>query len=358
MLSKSNKIIKDKRSSPNSFSKEGIKKYKRKRSSSNSSSKKDIKKYKIKRSSSNSSSLEGIKKYNDYMKNRKKYFHFLKNPDDKCIVSVNNIIHINNSEIVLENNPIDYGATSIVFKATNKINNISYILKIMSVSVNEINFMKKSSKYVLNGITPHFIILHQNLLCSDSKNNNDMFDSTRFLLENKYSILIMEMFDGNVENLLSDYNDDDILLSIHAQIYISILSFHKILKAVHDDSQYKNFYYKKITFSDNDYFHYIINNKSVYIKNKGYLIVIADYGFSYYDFSLKKNKLPKKQLLEDYDMIINRDEIYTYKDYKNINHFDNEDEFFNYLINDTLYFKTIETLPLNSIILNNIPYII
>ena len=48
MLSKSNKIIKDKRSSPNSFSKEGIKKYKRKRSSSNSSSKKDIKKYKIK----------------------------------------------------------------------------------------------------------------------------------------------------------------------------------------------------------------------------------------------------------------------------------------------------------------------
>jgi hypothetical protein len=318
-----------------------------------------------KRSRSSDNQISNIKKYensllnyNDYIKNRKIHFHLLIGTDDKCFVSIDDTIHINNSEIKLEKNPIDYGATSIVFKATNNKNNISYILKIMSVSDNEINFMKKSSRYVLKGITPHFIILHQNLLCMGSNDNKEMIDSTRFLVDNKYSILIMEMFDGNVEHLLSDYNDDDVLISIHAQIYVSILSFHKILKAVHDDSQYKNFYYKKIEYTDNDYFHYIINGKSIYIKNKGYLIVIADYGFSYYNLPLKHNKPLKKQLLGDYDIILDRDEIYKLFNYKNIDYFDNENELFEYLIKDTLYFKTNETLPSNHIVLNDTAYFI
>lgn len=298
--------------------------------------------------------------FNNYLKERKIKFEFLKNSNDKCFISMDNFIYINNTTIKLETIPIDYGATSIIFKATNNINNISYILKIMSISENEIDYMKLSSKYVLNGITPHFVILHQNLLCSNQNDNyKDMIDSTRFLVNNKYSILIMEKFDGNVENLLSndDYYDD-ILLSIHAQIYVSILSFHKILKAVHNDVQYKNLYYKKIDFNDNDYIHYIINSKNIYIKNKGYLIVIADYGFSYSDFSSKPNKNPKKQLLEDYDIILDRDLMYNSLNYTNIDNFDNEDKFFDYLIEDTIYFKTDKTLSDNYIILNKKPFII
>lgn len=318
---------------------------------------------KSKRVRSRSSNKENLKKiktslmsFKDYIKQRKIPFEFLQNSDDKCLVSIDDVIHINNTTIELEKNTIDYGATSIIYKATNNINNISYILKIMSVSDNEINFMKMSSKCVLKGLTPHFIILHQNLLCSGSE---DMIDSTRFLIDNKYSILIMEMFDGNVEYLLNDdYYDDDILISIHAQIYISILSFHSILKAVHNDSQYKNFYYKKIQYNDNDYFYYIIDGKSIYIKNKGYLIVIADYGISYNDFSIIYRKTSEKQLLDDYDIILDRDDIYKINKYINIDDFDTENIFFKYLIDNTVYFKTDKNIPENHEIINNKPYII
>jgi hypothetical protein len=317
---------------------------------------------KSKRARSRYSNKENLKKiktslmsFKDYIKQRNIPFEFLQNSDDKCLVSKDDIIFINNTIIELEKNTIDYGATSIIYKATNNKNKISYILKIMSVSDNEINFMKMTSKCVLKGLTPHFIILHQNLLCSGSE---DMIDSTRFLIDNNYSILIMEMFDGNVEYLLNDdYYDDDILISIHAQIYIAILSFHSILKAVHNDSQYKNFYYKKIQYNDNDYFHYIIDGKSIYIKNKGYLIVIADYGFSYNNF-LKHRKTPEKQLLDDYDIILDRDDIYKINEYINIDNFDNENIFFKYLIDNTIYFKTDKNIPENHEIINNKPYII
>lgn len=99
------------------------------------------------------------------------------------------------------------------------------------------------------------------------------------------------------------------------------------IKKIHVDVQYKNFFYKEIKVNENDdeYFHYKVYDKDIYVKNVGFLIVLGDYGLS------KEIENTEKELLIDYFQFL---EYY---------HFDksvkNEKDYFFYLLKSESMFK-------------------
>lgn len=235
--------------------------------------------------------------------------------NDQCFILNDNTIKIKNTNITVLKY-LDYGATSIIFKAINKTTNTDFVLKIMLLSDNEISILNKSSKLVKDNITPHLIILYKNILCPRiDKNNfvnykdNDLNNLTdNYLLNHNFSLLIMELFDDNLLNLIfrnkERYNiSNEKRLHIEAQVFLSILTFHDKLKYIHGDAQYKNFFYKEININEeiDEYFHYKVYDIDIYVKNVGFLIVLGDYGFS--------KQIPKQnteeELLKDYLEFLN-----------------------------------------------------
>lgn len=323
-----------------------------------------------------------IEKINKYLQSRLdiSIHHINDIEDDNCLIikESKNKITINNTSIDITKY-IDYGATSKVFEAINEKNKIKYVLKFMSLSQDEINIMEFVSKFVLNNTTPHFVILYKSLLCNmindtdidklDITNNKypknfkDYLKTINYFLSNyKYSLLIMEFFDGNIASLLYKYyitydiNDQIDLYkknAIHAQIYIAILTFHKYINCFHNDAQYKNFFYKKIDYSDNDYFFYNIFSINIYVKNIGLLIVLGDYGFSKHINTISSDKI-QSLFINDYNFINDAELINNHSILLSLI---NERDFFNHLFNNTsnMFFKE---LPTNGICINKIPYII
>jgi hypothetical protein len=293
--------------------------------------------------------------------------------DYECIKNIDRIIKINDrlNEIILLDY-IDYGDTSIIFKAYNKNKNIYFALKIMKLEKQEIEIMKQTTYLVKNKITPHLMILYANLLCQE---NGEIFDNiymedpnlierftqklkdiNKFIDNGRYSLLIMELFDGNlIDILFKNQISSQLQKNIYSQIILSILTFHTFI-GIHNDAQYKNFFYKKIDYDDNDYFHYNVYGYDIYIKNYGYLVVLGDYGFSdeikHVQTRKQAHKIDKTTAIDDYLFILNGlnfDNILSY----NIT---SEKDFILFLITSTSLFLT--SIPYNSIILNEQPYII
>lgn len=327
--------------------------------------------------------------FDEFYKNRINKYNIITSNNielkNQCLITQNHTIKLNieQKKIILKN-IIGYGATSHIFNAEafydNDNKKIDIIFKILSLGENEINFMNKISEFVINQITPHFII---NYISKNNCNKIDEIDDdyqiddfikiinnyAKEYTNNTYSLIAMEKLDGDVANLLffNKNIDDTIKNIIKAQMYIALLTFHLYLKSIHNDVQYKNFFYKKINNSDNEYFYYkfIFSNgetKNVYIKNIGYLIVLADYGFSKKIYFSKDTEYIEKQILtrqkksktylEDYSMIF--DDYNLLK--KNIKNNITEEQFFYDLINDNNSF--IKELPQNYILLNKEPYIL
>jgi len=327
--------------------------------------------------------------FNEFYKNRINKYNIITSNNielkNQCLITQNHTIRLNieQKKIILKN-IIGYGATSHIFNAEafydNDNKKIDIIFKILSLGENEINFMNKISEFVINQTTPHFIINYI------SKNNCNKIDEiiddyqindfikiinnyAKEYTNNTYSLIAMEKLDGDVANLLffNKNIDDTIKNIIKAQMYIALLTFHLYLKSIHNDVQYKNFFYKKINNSDNGYFYYnfIFNNgeiKDVYIKNIGYLIVLADYGFSKKIYFSEDTEHIEKQILtrqkksktylEDYSMIF--DDYNLLKD--NIKRNITEENFFKELISKNNSF--IKELPQKSFLLNAKPYIL
>ncbi len=185
----------------------------------------------------------------------------------------------------------------------------------MNNASQEIDNMIILSNLVKNKITQHFVTLYQtyktdNIIESDSNltDTNKLFKTKINNFGNNIDLLIMEKFDGNIikkisyiTNILDVRYDNELnkqLREIHAQMFISILTFH-IYFGFHGDCQYKNFFYKTIPYTDNEYFHYEIFGINYYIKNNGYIIVLGDYGTSIHYNGLITNQ----QIQTDYSFL-------------------------------------------------------
>jgi hypothetical protein len=329
---------------------------------------------------------------------------------DDCIVlnEENTKYIINGTDIYIETY-LNEGLLGIVFIAKDT-NNKQYIIKFTPLINDELQIMESISQIMQEFKYPHFVYLFKQKLCKKietssvdtnskfenyiSKINDKFINSTttkeyNIYTNENYSMYIMELFDDNIVNLLTylqcSITDSKsktktktalnikIAASIYAQIYMATYMMHKCMGYYHNDVHYGNFFYKKITYSNKDYFHYVISGRDIYIKNMGYLIVIADYGYSK---AINTKKININNLLADYiftnynikhfkyinissDLIEEFNLIENAIKKNNIPNDYSESDFFNYLINNQKdMFYTKSQLPKNIICINEEPYII
>lgn len=134
-----------------------------------------------------------------------------------------------------------------------------------------------------NNNIPNFInIAYYHLKCNTITNiPNTLSEGINTCLKNKkYTMLILEYFDGDIYSILIQHRkDNEIIKCIYSQLLLSIYLFHNKFNYYHNDAHLKNFLYKKVV-NDNKYYHYNISTNNYYIKNEGYVIVLSDFGLS------------------------------------------------------------------------------
>jgi hypothetical protein len=123
---------------------------------------------------------------------------------------------------------------------------------------------------VIDFKTIHFPITYGTLYCPNNNKNKKEYIQLNELADDDFSNILI-MFEN--ENI-----DINIFMNCVAQCFISLLTFYKKTNLQHNDAHLGNFLYHKI--KDEGYYHYNIDNKDYYLKNKGYIMVIWDFGFS------------------------------------------------------------------------------
>jgi len=122
---------------------------------------------------------------------------------------------------------------------------------------------------ILNKLSKHFLMIYGYCVCSKK-------------IAAKLKLLsINELADGDLKMLTSKreiLKDDELLLNILFQTYISIATFQNMLKYIHRDAHYGNFLYQEN--NEIGYYHYIFNGKDYYLKSCKYNIIIFDFGFA------------------------------------------------------------------------------
>lgn len=324
-----------------------------------------------------------LENFNDFNNNR--ILSVFNQHNYECLINSNNKIRVNandngngndNGNEIVITNYIDSGASAIIFKAVSN-NNKQFALKFMSPQQEEIIIMRYATNLVKNNVTPHLIVLYVDMICQE---NGEIFDNiyienpnlierfikklkeiNLFIQDGKYSLLIMELFDGDTAKLISPNSGIDpyIKTNIYCQIVLSLLTFHKYI-GLHLDAHYKNFFYKKIKYNENEFFYYNIFGHDIFIRNCGYLIVLADYGLS--NASSRITRSRERTLINDYNALLSEiNNFYT--------RIPNVTSLFNTTGTEEMLIQSIisslndiffipSTLPHGAIILNKNPYII
>ena len=248
---------------------------------------------------------------------------------------------------------LNYGGNAIIFIGIdNSVLQRKYILKFTKITNdlnNEIEIMKKIN---VSDYYYHFVKLYYSSLCTEIKLTNEhkhelvLYQQyiTQYLYnaENKCALLITELFDGDLSKIFYTIEDYLILKSIFMQMFLCIYILHKHINYTHNDTHSGNFFYKKISKTNNDYFKYKIFNKDIYIKNTGFFIVLGDYGKSQklnYDIKLTQNQKT------DYNRIFIQ--LYRLNHIMDINGiftdftFEKDEDIFDFFINQKLLDTTI-----------------
>jgi len=210
------------------------------------------------------------------------------------------------NRIILDKQIGSKSAYGIVYLAhyIPNINNENKLDKLNKFAIKVINYSKNNeieykvltelSKQVILLNCPHFPITYGLLSC-DNKQIRSNYDTSIILDINKSDVNKKRYYPDLINNNTSIYyqinelasgdfmtyrktnmNNDYLLLNAIAQIYISIMFFHKYINAFHNDAHAGNFLYHKV--KPGGYFHYNIYGKDYYIENIGYLWVIWDFG--------------------------------------------------------------------------------
>lgn len=200
-------------------------------------------------------------------------------------------------------------------------NGNKYIIKFMHENehnIHEITIMNnikdliKDTNYIPNYVLIAYNRLNCNKINTQSNENNIYTTIKTCMDDSNYSMIIIEYFDGVLKDILTSIlsisNKKEIYNSIFAQIFLTLYILHNKFNIIHNDTHYHNFFYKKITANNNEYFHYRINGIDYYIQNCGYLIVLGDYGLSkkvdFYETDVSYDILIKIKKFNDYKLII------------------------------------------------------
>jgi hypothetical protein len=178
---------------------------------------------------------------------------------------------------------------------------ITYPIAAKLMTYNEYNILEIDimieivNNILLKQLSRHFIMIYGYTIC-----NKQIDEKLRL-------VSINELATGDLKTLLNNkivLKDNELILNILFQTFISIATFHNTLGYIHNDTHHGNFLYQ-----DNNevgYYHYIFNDKDYYLKSCKYNIMIYDFGFAKKINSKKEKK--------------NKENKKIYKDYKKICH--------------------------------------
>jgi len=161
----------------------------------------------------------------------------------------------------------------------------------------EINLMTFITRTILlKQLSRHFLMTYGYSICDKPIDRKIRLISINELAKGDLSVLLDDIL---------DLRDDESILNILFQTFISIATFHNTVGYIHKDTHYGNFLYQEN--NEIGYYHYIFNGKDYYLKSCKYNIIIFDYGFA-----TKINTIDNNKKM--------RDSKYIYKDYKKICH--------------------------------------
>lgn len=128
----------------------------------------------------------------------------------------------------------------------------------------EINILDRVKKLIEDNICPNFLYYYD--FFKIKKNNETDIN------------ILMEYADGDLEKWVCETHSDVEWLSLLFQFIVGVHIIQKYLKGYHSDLKPKNIFFIKTNKKDNQYLEYIINTKSYYLQNTGYLFILSDYG--------------------------------------------------------------------------------
>lgn len=173
---------------------------------------------------------------------------------------------------------------SKVMKNDRSNDNEIILMKIITIDV----LIKKKSK--------HFVFLYKYFIC-EKKN----------VPPNKRLLSINELATGDIKTLFQNkliLNNDELLMNMFFQGFLSIATFQNLINHVHKDTHYGNFLYQENY--EKGYYHYVFKKKSYYLKACEYNVMLYDFGFAInIDFLNKMSKSNSKYIAMDYLRICN-----------------------------------------------------
>jgi hypothetical protein len=185
---------------------------------------------------------------------------------------------------------------STIVDKSHKFLMVSKVMKEDESNDNETYLMKQiTDNVLLKGKSKHFVFLYKFFICEKPN-----FPTNKRLLS------INELATGDIKTLFENkviLNNDELLMNLFFQTFVSIATFQNLINHVHKDTHYGNFLYQENY--ETGYYHYIFNKKSYYLKSCEYNVMIYDYGFSQnIDYHSKLSKY-NKHIALDYLRISN-----------------------------------------------------
>ena len=168
------------------------------------------------------------------------------------------------------------------------------IMAYNSPNIREVGIMKQiTNKIISNKFSRHFLMIYSSSHC--------LQELPVIPLKSKY-ISVNELADGDLKmlfNMRDILEDDELILNILFQMYISIATFQNSIGYVHNDTHNGNFLYHHN--NEEGYYHYVFNGKDYYLKSTKYNIIIYDFGSATYVYN--ENDIVK--IYYDYFRILN-----------------------------------------------------
>ena len=127
------------------------------------------------------------------------------------------------------------------------------------------------------------------------------------MMPNRYKLVsINELAHGDLKTLIYDKKvalNDDLMINILYQVFISIATFQNKVKYIHKDAHYGNILYQ--INNEKGYYEYEFDGKKYYLKACGYNMILYDFGLSKNISTSSKLKQYGHLIMYDYARIIN-----------------------------------------------------
>jgi len=227
----------------------------------------------------------------------------------------------------------------------NSVDGFTIASKVMPNNANNINEIKLM-KYVNDEIllkkkSRHFAFMYKYAICNELYVNN-----------NRRIVCVNELAHGDLKMLMRErklLKDNELIMNLLFQTFISIGTFQNITKHSHNDCHYGNFLYQ--TNEEQGYYQYSFNGQTYYLKSCGYNIMIYDFGLSReikYDIN---NGNASDHITKDYRRITNAfmSNEFGWGDYDDLPNIENDNKIMDIklllkhmpIINENDYFENI-----------------